>query len=266
MLIVGKNCVPTIGQRVEKLGRDLPLESAFDFDFKSLVPPGTVGTIEETLRTAEEGDVCIVHWDNGEMQVCPYGPGSVLDLAIVEILPSNSNSIQLNPALKPFGKQTIFSSPAPQESQRSYPQFITTIGLRIYHGQKVDYVVPGGPAHLSNMLQRNDEVIAVDGMEVFPDTIQDSIVGNDVDGSMVTLTVRKEHTGNIFDVRLERVPKKNLQPMVDLIEQCEILKKRHGEARKQQNTYISEESASSPSTSAIIDDILSLLSRIMLEK
>ncbi len=45
----------------------------------------------------------------------------------------------------------------------TYTQARTTVGLTLF-GSKVDYVVPGGPAHLSQLLEKNDEIIAVDGM------------------------------------------------------------------------------------------------------
>ena len=36
----------------------------------------------------------------------------------------------------------------------------STVGLSVY-GNRVDYVVPGGPAHLSRQLANDDEIVQV---------------------------------------------------------------------------------------------------------
>jgi hypothetical protein len=152
MIVVGKDCRAQVGLRVEKIRRQVPIESAFDFDLNSLVPPGTKGTIEEAISTADEGELCIVRWDNGETQVCPCGQDAISDLLVVEIQSFDSdngvaedNSARFIPSI---------ASPTVVQPYRLIPVSVATIGLRVFQGQKVDYVVPGGPAHLSNMFNR----------------------------------------------------------------------------------------------------------------
>ena len=138
--------------RVEKIRRQVPIESAFDFGLNSLVPPGTKGTIEEVISTAEDGELCIVRWDNGESQVCPCGLDTIIDLLVVESIsfdsddgPADDSSSRFIPSI---------ASHAFVQPYRLIPTSAATIGLRVYQGQKVDYVVPGGQAHLSNMFNR----------------------------------------------------------------------------------------------------------------
>ena len=260
MVLVGPEYPPKIGLRVEKVG---PLQSdlstAFDFDFKRLVPPGMGGTIEEI---AEDGMLCTVRWDNGDLQLCSSGGGPKGELAVF-------GSVKQS-ARQDFGhNQPIYGnsnggianqgSRSPQIYKAQAAPASATLGLRIYQGQRVDYVVPGGPAHLSQMLERNDEIIAVDGMEVYPETMQDAIIGDDVEGSVVTLTVRKQHTGNIFDVQLIRVSKKSLQSMVELLDILEHMKKPLGEELSMMDMHRT-------SKAAIVDRATSLISQIMLDR
>lgn len=147
MLIVGRDCRPQIGLRVEKVRREVPIESAFDFGFNSLVPPGTFGTIEEA---EDEGDVCTVRWDNGELQVCSCGPDTMSDLAVIEF----KNLDSAGEYNESESNSYLLSSRPIEHNIKTVSASASTIGLRIYQGQKVDYVVPGGPAHLSNMFDR----------------------------------------------------------------------------------------------------------------
>ncbi len=116
------------------------------------------------------------------------------------------------------------------------------------------------------IMLRNDEIIAVDGMEIYPDTIQDAIVGDDIDGSMVTLTVRKEHTGNIFDVQIKRVSKRSMQPMVELLEQVDLLMKRYSETEVSTGIFAGRHIDHIPSTASVVTKIRSLISKIILER
>ena len=150
MLIVGRDCRPVVGLRVEKVRMEVPIESAFDFGFNSLVPPGTYGTIEEFSSMEGEEEICTVRWDNGELQVCSCGPDALGDLAVVESKVFDTDLRHDEAHLN------VPNSSLEQNHQNfiAVPAYKATIGLRIYQGQRVDYVVPGGPAHLSNMFDR----------------------------------------------------------------------------------------------------------------
>lgn len=103
-------------------------------------------------------------------------------------------------------------------------------------------------------------------MEVYPDTLQDAIIGDDADGSMVTLTVRKEHTGNIFDVQIKRVTKKSMQPMVELLEQCDLLIKRYSESEVAPGIFAGRHIDHVPSTASVVTKIRSLISQVILDR
>jgi hypothetical protein len=103
-------------------------------------------------------------------------------------------------------------------------------------------------------------------MEIYPDTLQDAIVGDDREGSVVTLTLRKEHTGNIFDVQLRRVSKKSIQQMVEILEQCDLLVKRHSESQAVQGVFGGRQIDQVSSTIIAVEKIRSLISKISLER
>ncbi len=103
-------------------------------------------------------------------------------------------------------------------------------------------------------------------MEIYPDTLQEAIVGDDREGSVVTVTLRKEHTGNIFDVQLRRVSKKSIQPMVRILEQCDLLVKKHGESQGVQSVFGERQIDQAFSTVMAVEKILSLISKITLER
>jgi len=84
----------------------------------------------------------------------------------------------------------------------------TTVGLSVY-GNKVDYVVPGGPAHLSRQLASEDEILEVDGKGVEAQDVPSAIVGGDVVNSSVKLLVRKADTGREVQVRVHPPPQRD---------------------------------------------------------
>lgn len=55
----------------------------------------------------------------------------------------------------------------------------------------IDNMVIGGPAYKCKQLERGDVIQKVDGVEVDEDNFQQALVGNDLPGSSVTLTVMK---------------------------------------------------------------------------
>ena len=59
------------------------------------------------------------------------------------------------------------------------------------HGVVIDHMIEGGPAHKSNQLEPGDVVLKVDGKDVTEDTLPGMVIGSDMPGSIVTLTVQK---------------------------------------------------------------------------
>ena len=55
----------------------------------------------------------------------------------------------------------------------------------------IDNMVIGGPAYKCKQLSRGDIILKVDGIEVDEDNFQRILIGNDIPGSSVVLTVMK---------------------------------------------------------------------------
>ena len=64
------------------------------------------------------------------------------------------------------------------------------VGLML-NGMAIDNMVVGGPAYNSGQLQQNDVIVQIDGMPVSNENIHDSLLGSDIPGSTVTITVRR---------------------------------------------------------------------------
>lgn len=77
----------------------------------------------------------------------------------------------------------------------------STVGLSVY-GNRVDYVVPGGPAHLSRQLAADDEIVQVDGKAVSDADVPAAIVGSDRPNTAVELMVRTSLLGRRFSCGL----------------------------------------------------------------
>ena len=70
------------------------------------------------------------------------------------------------------------------------PFCTSQIGI-VLNGTTVDYTVVGGPAHSSKKIASGDTILQIDGVSVSSDTVRGYLVGNDVPGSLVTITVAK---------------------------------------------------------------------------
>ena len=90
-------------------------------------------------------------------------------------------------------------SPVPRQALLA--KGTSTIGLSVY-GTQIDYLVPGGPAHLTQQLDKDDEIISVDGVNVDLGNVVGCLQGTDVPGSRVRLSVRKQSTGQLVKVEL----------------------------------------------------------------
>lgn len=65
-------------------------------------------------------------------------------------------------------------------------------------GLMIDGMVVGGPAFVSHQLDRGDEIVRVDGVTVTTDDFQEKIIGVDIPGTHVTVTVRKYDTVSLL--------------------------------------------------------------------
>ncbi|EKX32270.1 hypothetical protein GUITHDRAFT_121562 [Guillardia theta CCMP2712] len=89
------------------------------------------------------------------------------------------------------------------EEQQQQQQQRTTIGLKL-RGCKVEDVAKGGPADLSGMFFRGDNLIAAEGCMLTDDNVLQVLRGSDVPGTFVSILLEKSHTGEIIHVRLKR--------------------------------------------------------------
>ena len=58
-------------------------------------------------------------------------------------------------------------------------------------GLAIDNMVIGGPAHNTGLLEKGDLIIAIDGVAVTEETIHAALLGDDIPGSQVVLTIRR---------------------------------------------------------------------------
>jgi len=137
----------------------------------------------------------------------------------------------------------------------------TTVGLSLF-GNKVDYMLPGGPAQLSQKLDKHDEIVEVDGVRVQEQEITQMLVGEDAN-STLRLKVRKAHTGQMISVELPRVPKRSMEGMVRLFELLTQLKQNgHNNEGVERETFPANQQLTSP----LVDAVVALVSQIQIEQ
>ena len=78
----------------------------------------------------------------------------------------------------------------------------STVGLQL-DGCVVDNLVVGGPAFNCRQIHEGDTILKIDGKSVTDDTIMSCLVGPDLPGSAVTLTL--DQKGVTKDVSLKRM-------------------------------------------------------------
>jgi len=135
------------------------------------------------------------------------------------------------------------------------------VGLSVY-GNRVDYVVPGGPAHLSRQLAAEDEIVQVDGKAVSDAEVPAAIVGSDLANSTVQLLVRKADTGRVITVELVRVPKESMANMVRLFEMLTQIKQNGHNNAEFEKQYASP----AETTSVLLDKVVTLISLVQYEE
>jgi C-terminal processing protease CtpA/Prc len=69
--------------------------------------------------------------------------------------------------------------------------------------------VVGGPAYTTS-LEKGDEIVLIDGVGVELDDMPAAIIGADLPGSIVILTIKKAGSGDIEDVEVVRVESREL--------------------------------------------------------
>ena len=75
-------------------------------------------------------------------------------------------------------------------------------------GMVIDNMVMGGPAYNSGMLDKGDIIVQIDHQDVSVDGLSIALLGSDVPGSSVVITVKKsrpELNGKTIDVVLTRM-------------------------------------------------------------
>ena len=98
---------------------------------------------------------------------------------------------------------------SPNSLEASYPR--TTIGLSL-RGLVVEEVYPGGPAAVSALVGKGDEVVAVNDVPVVArDRLSAAIIGDDTPDSAVLLNLLKKDNGRVCRVVLKRIPKQRMR-------------------------------------------------------
>jgi hypothetical protein len=58
-------------------------------------------------------------------------------------------------------------------------------------GLRIDNMVIGGPAHNTGLLEKGDTIVAIDGIAVTEESIHAALLGEDIPGSSVVLTIKR---------------------------------------------------------------------------
>ena len=119
----------------------------------------------------------------------------------------------------------------------------TTVGVMFDAQGVVESILPGGPAHTSRKIEKGDQIIQVDGVEVSGEDLLHAITGSDLPSSVVTLTVRKKATshiqgefvqaGEIVNVSLQRLSTARVAMRRRVFDNFTML---HGKAKQDSDT------------------------------
>ena len=96
------------------------------------------------------------------------------------------------------------------------------IGI-LLNGLEIDSLVVGGPAFESKLLEKGDIILQIDKSSVSLDDIQQRLVGTDVPGSSIMLTIRKK-SGRTIDVALKKIPASIIADQFRMLEMFAICK------------------------------------------
>ena len=263
------------------VGRDVPPETGMRVE--SVDGFNGVGTI---ISVAADGNTAMVRWDNGTMQR-DASTGSDGAYSLISAGPSTRSSGRYTSAPNEGQRGDSLRAPANGNGNgfangnngpsNQFPAQLpniktgqsakiglgpTTVGLSLF-GNKVDYMLPGGPAQLSQQLDKHDEIIEVDGKRVQDQDITQMLVGVEGGSPSLRLKVRKAHTGQMVDVELERVPKTSMEEMVRLFELLTQLKQNgHNNDGYERETFPPNQQLTSP----LVDAVVAQISRLQLEQ
>ena len=113
------------------------------------------------------------------------------------------------------------------------------VGIMFSGTGQVENVMIGGPAYLSGKVQKGDFIVEVDGKPVSASTLLSAIIGDDVPGSTLTLTLKR--SGQVANVTLKRIPTADVADKRRMFDFFTLLKDR---AKKDQDkdavTYVEE--------------------------
>lgn len=94
----------------------------------------------------------------------------------------------------------------------------STVGL-LLTGVVIDTIVIGGPAHAhSNQINRGDKILSVNGVPATADNVLTLLVGEDVPGSHVDVTMTRSKASSAFTVKLTRAATRHMADRCALYE------------------------------------------------
>ena len=100
---------------------------------------------------------------------------------------------------------------------RGTSEFRSTIGLLI-EGVTISNIMVGGPAYRCKHFDKGDTILQVDGRHVSEESAARALIGCDVPGSVVTITVLKGVSGEIRDISLRRMARADMADLVQMFE------------------------------------------------
>jgi C-terminal processing protease CtpA/Prc len=78
-----------------------------------------------------------------------------------------------------------------RESSWESDHLFAQVGIMFNGAGFVESLLPGGPAHSSQKIEKGDQIVKVDGNKVVGTTnLSNAITGNDIPGSKVTFTIQ----------------------------------------------------------------------------
>lgn len=99
----------------------------------------------------------------------------------------------------------------------------STVGMMLV-GNTVDNMVIGGPAYNSQKLNKGDVLLKVDDVEVDGERLHDMLIGQDIPGTFLNLTVRDAGSGHLKEVTLKRMATSAIADRVRIFEVFASLK------------------------------------------
>ena len=99
----------------------------------------------------------------------------------------------------------------------------STVGMMLV-GSKIDNMVIGGPAYNSQKLSKGDVLLKVDDLKVDDERLHEMLIGQDIPGSSVKLTVRDAVSGQLKEATLMRMATSAIADHVRIFEVFAALK------------------------------------------